>query len=136
MRENSYGSTISCPHQPPSQRLRVEAVVGPVEDGLLVGVVALAKPLGLREVGDAGLGAAAGPEGEGDAPVSRIGREEGEVMGCGASRLHTFGSPARFQPPHLWCLVGCDRCVYWLGRQRRRSDAPWTLGLQREGAVA
>lgn len=117
--ENSYGGTTSCPHQPPSQCFRVEAVVGLVKDGLLVGVVALAEPLGFCWVRDAGLGAAARPEGEGDAAVRQRGRKR--IMGYCAARLHTFGSFARFRPPHLWVVVGCDgeRWGYWVGHWRQ-----------------
>lgn len=82
------------PHQPPAQCFRVEAVVGLVKDGLLVGVVALAEPLGFRRVRDAGLAAAAGPGGERDAAVGWR-RSEG-IVGSGAACLHTFGFSARF----------------------------------------
>lgn len=51
-----------------------------MEDGLLVGVVALAKPLGLRRVRDAGLRAAAGPGGEGGAAVSQSEKKGGKGL--------------------------------------------------------
>lgn len=78
----NLSSTTSCPYQPPCQCFRIEAVVGFVKDGLLVGLVALAEPLGPRRVRDAGFGAAAGPDRERGAAV----RQRIKQGDCGIRR--------------------------------------------------
>lgn len=129
----NLSSATSCPYQPPCQCFRIEAVVGFVKDGLLVGLVALAEPLGPRRVRDAGFGAAAGPDRERGAAVRQ--RIKQGIVGYGAARLHTCDFSARFPPR---CLPGPvrrrgDRRGYWVGHRRRQRDALWTRELQRKG---
>lgn len=50
------------PYQPPTERLRVKAVAGVSQDGLLFGVVALTEPVWTPQVRNAGLGTTTRPE--------------------------------------------------------------------------